>query len=42
MTISSLTQDLTRTTLALLFIGILIAASFWILHPFISAWSGPP
>ena len=37
MTISSLTQDLTRTTLALLFIGILIAATFWILHPFISA-----
>ena len=34
----SLTQhDLTRTTLAVLFIGILIAASFWIMRPFLSA-----
>jgi predicted PurR-regulated permease PerM len=31
------TQDITRTTLAVLFIGILIAASFWILRPFLSA-----
>jgi len=31
------TNDLTRTTLALLFIGILTAASFWILHPFVTA-----
>jgi len=30
-------QDITRTTLAVLFIGILIAASFWILRPFLSA-----
>jgi predicted PurR-regulated permease PerM len=37
MTFSTQSQDLTRTTLALLFIGILIAASFWILHPFISS-----
>jgi predicted PurR-regulated permease PerM len=37
MTFSIQSQDLTRTTLALLFIGILTAASFWILHPFISA-----
>jgi len=35
------TQDITRTTLAILFIGILIVASFWILRPFLSAivWS---
>ena len=30
-------RDITRTTLAVLFIGILIAASFWILSPFIVA-----
>jgi predicted PurR-regulated permease PerM len=30
-------HDLTRTTLAVLFIGILIAASFWIVRPFLSA-----
>jgi predicted PurR-regulated permease PerM len=29
--------DITRTTLAVLFIGIMIAASFWILRPFITA-----
>ena len=29
------TRDLTRTTLAVLFIGILIAACFWILRPFL-------
>jgi predicted PurR-regulated permease PerM len=34
---ASTTHDLTRTTLALLFIGVLIAASFWILHPFVTA-----
>ena len=31
-------RDLTRTTLALLFIGVLIAANFWILRPFIPAF----
>ncbi|MDP2030525.1 MAG: AI-2E family transporter YdiK [Thiobacillus sp.] len=30
-------RDLTQTTLAVLFIGILIAASFWIMRPFLSA-----
>lgn len=30
-------RDLTRTMLALLFIGLLITACFWILHPFMSA-----
>lgn len=30
-------QDITRTVLAVLFIGILIAASFWILRPFITS-----
>jgi predicted PurR-regulated permease PerM len=30
-------QDLTRTTLAILFIGGLIAASFWVLRPFLLA-----
>jgi len=30
-------RDLTQTTLAVLFIGILIATSFWIVRPFISA-----
>jgi len=32
-----ITRDITRTTLAVLFIGILIASSFWILRPFITA-----
>ena len=30
-------RDLTQTTLAVLFIGILIAASFWILRPFLAS-----
>lgn len=30
-------RDLTQTTLAVLFIGLLIAASFWIVWPFLSA-----
>lgn len=30
-------RDITRTTLAVLFIGILIASTFWILKPFITA-----
>jgi len=30
-------RDITRTTLAVLFIGVLIAASFWILRPFITS-----
>jgi predicted PurR-regulated permease PerM len=30
-------SDLTRTTLAVLFIGILIAACFWIIQPFLSS-----
>jgi predicted PurR-regulated permease PerM len=30
-------RDITRTTLAVLFIGILIAATFWILRPFLTA-----
>ena len=30
-------QDLTRTTLAILFIGGLIAASFWVMRPFLPA-----
>jgi len=34
----SLPQDITRTTLIVLFIGILIAASFWVVRPFISAF----
>ncbi|MDO9221401.1 MAG: AI-2E family transporter YdiK [Thiobacillus sp.] len=34
---SSTQRDLTQTTLAVLFIGILIAASFWIVRPFLSA-----
>jgi len=34
---ASRTNDLTRSALALLFIGILIAASFWVLTPFITA-----
>jgi predicted PurR-regulated permease PerM len=32
-----ITQDIMRMTLAVLFIGIMIAASFWILRPFITA-----
>ncbi|RNC64799.1 MAG: AI-2E family transporter YdiK [Desulfuromonadales bacterium] len=31
------TRDITRTTLAVLFIGVLIAASFWIMRPFLTA-----
>ena len=31
------TSDITRTTLAVLFIGILIAACFWVMRPFLSA-----
>ena len=36
-------SDLTRTTLGVLFIGALIAASFWILRPFLGAivWALP-
>jgi hypothetical protein len=30
-------SDLTRTTRAVLFIGILIAACFWVLSPFVSS-----
>lgn len=37
MTQSLPSRDITRTTLAVLFIGILISASFWILHPFFTA-----
>ena len=29
-------HDITRTTLAVLFIGILIAASFWVVLPFLT------
>src|SRR5512134_1381473 len=32
-----ITLDVTHTTLAVLFIGILIASSFWILRPFLIA-----
>ena len=31
-------QDPTRTTLAILFIGGLIAASFWVMRPFLPAF----
>jgi predicted PurR-regulated permease PerM len=31
-------QDITRTTLAVLFIGILIAASFWVVRPFLMSF----
>ena len=31
------TRDITRTTLAVLFIGMLITASFWILRPFLTS-----
>jgi len=34
---SHVSSDVTRITLAVLFIGILIAASFWILRPFLTA-----
>ena len=34
---SELHQDITRTTLAVLFIGGLIAASFWVMRPFLPA-----
>jgi predicted PurR-regulated permease PerM len=37
MTIRNNEQDIVRTTLAVIFIGILISASFWILRPFLSA-----
>ena len=33
----SVKQDITRTTLAVLFIGMFIAASFWILRPFLTS-----
>lgn len=33
----SASPDITRTTLAVLFIAVLAAGSFWILHPFLSA-----
>lgn len=33
----SLSRDITRITLALLFIGVLIAATFWIMRPFLLA-----
>ena len=34
---SDVRQDLTRTTLAVVFIFVLIAASFWVLRPFLLA-----
>jgi predicted PurR-regulated permease PerM len=37
MSINKNQTDITRTVLAVLFIGILISASFWILRPFLSA-----
>lgn len=37
MTIRNPSPDVARTTLAVLFIGILIAASFWIMRPFLMA-----
>jgi len=37
MTKDPIAHDVTRTTLAVLFISILIAASFWILRPFLTA-----
>jgi predicted PurR-regulated permease PerM len=33
-----ISKDVTRTTLAVLFIGILIAASFWVVRPFLTAF----
>jgi predicted PurR-regulated permease PerM len=38
MTPSVAPQDLTRTTLAVLVLGLLIAAAFWILRPFLSSF----
>ena len=35
MTDLPLSRDITRITLAVLFIGVLIAASFWILRTFL-------
>jgi len=37
MTLKNLQADIVRTTLAVLFIGILIASSFWIMRPFLTA-----
>lgn len=37
MSINEIKSDITRTTLAVLFIGVLIGASAWILRPFLSA-----
>jgi predicted PurR-regulated permease PerM len=37
MTDSPLSRDITRITLAVLFIGVLMAASFWIMRPFLLA-----
>ena len=37
MTVRNPNPDIARTTLAVLFIGILITASFWILRPFLTA-----
>jgi predicted PurR-regulated permease PerM len=34
----SLSQDVTRTTLMVLFIGMLIAACFWVVRPFLTAF----
>ena len=34
---STIRQDLTRTTLAIIFILLLIAASLWVLRPFLAA-----
>jgi predicted PurR-regulated permease PerM len=34
----SVSRDITRITLAVLFIGVLIAASFWILRPFLTSF----
>jgi predicted PurR-regulated permease PerM len=36
-TVTQVSRDVTHTTLAVLFIGMLIAASFWILRPFLIA-----
>ena len=37
MTLRNFNPDIVRTTLAVLFIGILITASFWIIRPFLTA-----
>jgi predicted PurR-regulated permease PerM len=37
MATQAVPRDITRSTLAVLFIGVLIAASFWILRPFLTA-----